>query len=790
MALDDYDPSRSLTAYFPERGERRLARLWAREKVLHDFADLGAVEFFEGSGSDPTEIDGYATNKLWLRVEPGVTEEPGEIRCFKGGDPTLLESWPILDREGFASHLGARAGAEFDYVWSDETSGDPGTGKVRGNHATLASITELALSKTGRQGQDYGTRLISWASGDSVRIYGVGSESSYVDLILNDDPSDEGDCVTVACEVVTASTMTEGQLAGVAHAPTKASLAEEWATKAEDQPVDGVRYSAFHWAQKAEASQASAAASSASAGVASGRLIVKTFAELATVFGYTADGGRRQVAAGDIIIVLAIDAAYEVLATDAATAHLDYTGSDGVKVKVLPGSRGYDVRAFGATADGNTDDSDAIQAAIDAASDGGGAVYFPAGVYICSNLRVTTVTADAGQSTARLNISGDGHSSILRANAADPILHVGNTSSTNAMFDVYVGDLNFDGDSISTENILLTAAHRIYISRCKSHSSAGEGIKLADASFGSHVIEKCLIRNNGSHGVYVPGVSDGGTSQANGNALKLLGNTILFNGGSGVKIAAGNNIVISFNDISSNGDGGVVFEGPTVKAATVIGNYLEDHWEGTYKGGIFMLTGVYGVTLQSNYVFGRDDKGELYGIYADPNAGFVAVGNYLRGHTGSDFTGIHLSDGSYNAVTLLGNRYEDCAENFRKPASGRVSRLIVSEAGDGGGVLGPAFQGLDLVDDNPGLYLKNLLSDAGQEDWTLQSVNDTNGRSFLSLIADGQERARFERDAQMASNDCSMWLAVNRGGTITLSQVSVGAEDSGGVGFRLLRVPN
>lgn len=238
MPLDNYDPSRSLSAYFPDRDERRLARLWAREKVLHDFADLGAVEFFEGDGTNPTQLDEYATNKLWLRVEPGVTDEPGEIRYFKGGDPTLLASWPILDREGFASHLGARAGAEFDYVWSAETSGDPGTGKVRGNHATLASVTELALSKTGRQGQDYTARLLAWQTGDTVRIYGVGTESDYVDVGLSGDPSDQGDCVTVAVTVSTASALTDGQLAGVAHYPTALSLADDWATAAAQSAAD------------------------------------------------------------------------------------------------------------------------------------------------------------------------------------------------------------------------------------------------------------------------------------------------------------------------------------------------------------------------------------------------------------------------------------------------------------------------------------------------------------------------------------------------------------------------
>lgn len=45
-----------------------------------------------------------------------------------------------------------------------------------------------------------------------------------------------------------------------------------------------------------------------------------------------------------------------------------------------------DVRAFGAVGDGVTDDTAAVQAAIDAVSASGGTVYFPVGVYMVNNL--------------------------------------------------------------------------------------------------------------------------------------------------------------------------------------------------------------------------------------------------------------------------------------------------------------------------------------------------------------------------------------------------------------------
>jgi polygalacturonase len=50
---------------------------------------------------------------------------------------------------------------------------------------------------------------------------------------------------------------------------------------------------------------------------------------------------------------------------------------------------GYNVKTFGAKGDGATDDSAAIQAALDAIPSGGGVLYFPAGIYRLSAALIT-----------------------------------------------------------------------------------------------------------------------------------------------------------------------------------------------------------------------------------------------------------------------------------------------------------------------------------------------------------------------------------------------------------------
>ena len=102
---DLYDPETARTIYSPE-DSTALARLWSREKILKDLADLGFLEYFEGVGDNPTGLSGYSTGKLWLRPSAaGVTEEAGTIRVWNGGTASLLASWPELTRSTAATYL-------------------------------------------------------------------------------------------------------------------------------------------------------------------------------------------------------------------------------------------------------------------------------------------------------------------------------------------------------------------------------------------------------------------------------------------------------------------------------------------------------------------------------------------------------------------------------------------------------------------------------------------------------------------------------------------------------------
>lgn len=142
---------------------------------------------------------------------------------------------------------------------------------------------------------------------------------------------------------------------------------------------------------------ASAAASSAAAGVASGRLVCATFAELSTGFGYAgATGGRRIVSVGDVIFCVETGGYYPVVAntavlgSGAGDCDLRYSPSGGVNLQGLPTAQGSVAMAhFGpvlnvATSAAFVESQRAMTAAIKCAvRNGVQDIVLPAGVIWC-----------------------------------------------------------------------------------------------------------------------------------------------------------------------------------------------------------------------------------------------------------------------------------------------------------------------------------------------------------------------------------------------------------------------
>ena len=85
------------------------------------------------------------------------------------------------------------------------------------------------------------------------------------------------------------------------------------------------------------------------------------------------------VAAGNYVLTRSEGFSYLVAASGATDQHVTTAG--GVKLYVQPGASGYNVKAFGAKGDGTTNDTAAIQKALDHAVQNGLSVYFPGAKY-------------------------------------------------------------------------------------------------------------------------------------------------------------------------------------------------------------------------------------------------------------------------------------------------------------------------------------------------------------------------------------------------------------------------
>lgn len=111
------------------------------------------------------------------------------------------------------------------------------------------------------------------------------------------------------------------------------------------------------------------------------------------------------------------------------------------------------VKAYGATGDGTTDDTSAIQAAINAVPSSGGTVLLPAGNYIIS----TTLTIDKDGTM----LTGTGAASVIRTSNSAlgiDVIKIGNGSTTRAHCGIR--DLRI------TANSQKTAGRGIHLDKC------------------------------------------------------------------------------------------------------------------------------------------------------------------------------------------------------------------------------------------------------------------------------------------------------------------------------------
>jgi hypothetical protein len=118
---------------------------------------------------------------------------------------------------------------------------------------------------------------------------------------------------------------------------------------------------------------------------------------------------------------------------------LGIAGSSGEVSPSPAGQRGHtiiNVQRFGARGDGVTNDTAAIQAAIDAAPQGS-TIYFPAGTYVVSNFQV--------RNRSGLSFTGEGEKSVIKQKAGAPRIVTFDGAS-----DIVIAKIAFDANGIDS----------------------------------------------------------------------------------------------------------------------------------------------------------------------------------------------------------------------------------------------------------------------------------------------------------------------------------------------------
>jgi hypothetical protein len=192
------------------------------------------------------------------------------------------------------------------------------------------------------------------------------------------------------------------------------------------------------------------------------------------------------------------------------------TGSDGGSAAA--GGQ-FDVRDFGATGDGSTDDTAHLQKAIDAARTAGGIVYFPPGTYLTRRLTLYSRVhlRGPGGDAAVLKLAPGTNTAILES---DRFEQESAAQSTGGISGFSIRDLALDGNRGQDNPI--GSGLRIYgygyeLSEVIAANCGADGIVSAWGTAGdlpspSHQMEARLtglrVHDNGGHGIHFAGPHD------------------------------------------------------------------------------------------------------------------------------------------------------------------------------------------------------------------------------------------------------------------------------------------
>jgi hypothetical protein len=220
------------------------------------------------------------------------------------------------------------------------------------------------------------------------------------------------------------------------------------------------------------------------------------------------------------------------------------------KQQILDGDI-FDVRAYGATIDGETDDRSAIMRALDAAAEVSGTVFLPRGTAYISD-RINLRNEHNG-----VTLQGQGYESQLRLAGGHSKNHavVSLINDEGPVRDITVKDLRVDGNRANQNNDhgigILTWDRadggndgNIRIENVWVHDCSLNGV---DAQLQNTIFDGVSTWNNGKHGVRLYNVGGNNSFPIIANNISSWGNDMY-----GIDGAGGHLIVSNFACVNNN----------------------------------------------------------------------------------------------------------------------------------------------------------------------------------------------------------------------------------------------
>ena len=458
---------------------------------------------------------------------------------------------------------------------------------------------------------------------------------------------------------------------------------------------------------------------------------------------------------------------YKSLAADAESTYFSPAGAGAISRTVQSKLRDtVSVKDFGAVGDGVADDTSAIQSAVNSFGSGGvlatangGTLYFPPGVYKVSSRILIEQTG--------LRVLGAGPE-------ATKIVVSNNLAAGLGVFAFDQIRSDYSQVGVAVENL-----------RINMGGFRGHGVLMRKAYDG------VTLTN-----VIVDNVSDGSSAFVFSPDSGVIGDTIsqtltLINCLGIHKNASATSPLFKFEDcqecvlINCKGFGTYESNG---KAACY--PFLFDDCRGiTLTGCSSAFASLHGIRVQTT------DR---------PSSGFL-----IENHTFETIDGALSCSGGANGdvkgVTFISPRIEGAVTNISGAIDLNQCALCHIDANS-------LTVNIDSSSKRNSIFSEDaaLITDLGVATSVIGYANEALNK--IRLIAAGTRVASksvthidssdtdvkiyasgavcIQADYPFAASDAGMLLAINRGGSIALSRVYIGAADSAGVGFRSLRIAN